>query len=267
MAEKKEVVIKIENLVKEFGGRRVLDGINLEIYKGESFVIMGGSGCGKSTILRHIIGGLRPDAGKVYLFGEDISTAGEDKMDGFKKRFGMLFQSSALFDSLTVEENISLPLREHTKLDEHIIKIMVKMKLELVGLHGFGHLYPSQLSGGMKKRVGLARAIALDPEIIFYDEPSAGLDPVVTAVIDKLIVDLSEKLSITSVIVTHDMSSVFRIADRIAMLHKGKVLEIGTKEEIQNSTNEYVKQFITGSPDGPIAFFKPDDNYLQELTK
>ncbi|MDP2943337.1 MAG: ABC transporter ATP-binding protein [Candidatus Omnitrophota bacterium] len=267
MAEKKEVVIKIENLVKEFGGRRVLDGINLEIYKGESFVIMGGSGCGKSTILRHIIGGLRPDAGKVYLFGEDISTADEDKMDGFKKRFGMLFQSSALFDSLTVEENINLPLREHTKLDEHIIKIMVKMKLELVGLHGFGHLYPSQLSGGMKKRVGLARAIALDPEIIFYDEPSAGLDPVVTAVIDKLIVDLSEKLSITSVIVTHDMSSVFRIADRIAMLHKGKVLEIGTKEEIQNSKNEYVKQFITGSPDGPIAFFKPDENYLQELTK
>jgi phospholipid/cholesterol/gamma-HCH transport system ATP-binding protein len=267
MAENKEVVIKIENLVKEFGGRRVLDGINLEIYKGESFVIMGGSGCGKSTVLRHIIGGLRPDAGKVYLFGEDISVAGEDKMDGFKKRFGMLFQSAALFDSLTVEENISLPLREHTKLDAHIIKIMVKMKLELLGLRGFGHLFPSQLSGGMKKRVGLARAIALDPEIIFYDEPSAGLDPVVTAVIDKLIVDLSEKLSITSVIVTHDMSSVFRIADRIAMLHKGKVLEIGTKEEIRNSKNEYVKQFITGSPDGPIGFFKPDENYLQELTK
>lgn len=267
MAENKEVVIKIENLVKEFGGRRVLDGINLEIYKGESFVIMGGSGCGKSTVLRHIIGGLRPDSGKVYLFGEDISAAGEDKMDGFKKRFGMLFQSAALFDSLTVEENISLPLREHTKLDGHIIKIMVKMKLELVGLHGFGHLYPSQLSGGMKKRVGLARAIALDPEIIFYDEPSAGLDPVVTAVIDQLIVDLSEKLSITSVIVTHDMSSVFRIADRIAMLHKGKVLEVGTKEEIRNSKNEYVQQFITGSPDGPIGFFKPDENYLQELTK
>lgn len=267
MAEKKEVVIKVENLVKSFGSRKVLDGVDLEIYKGETFVVMGGSGCGKSTILRHLTGGLKPDAGSVYLFGDDISTANETKMDEIRKRFGMLFQSAALFDSLTVEENISLPLREHTKLDEHIIKIMVKMKLELLGLRGFGHLMPSQLSGGMKKRVGLARAIALDPEIIFYDEPSAGLDPVVTAVIDKLILDLSEKLSITSVVVTHDMNSVFRIADRIAMLHKGKVLEIGTKDEIKNSKNEYVKQFITGSPEGPIGFLKLDEGYLEELTK
>ena len=267
MAENREAVIKIENLVKEFGGMRVLDGINLEVYKGETLVIVGGSGCGKSTLLRHIIGQLRPDSGKVYLFGEDITKINEDEMDRLKKRFGMLFQSAALFDSLTVEENIALPMMEHTKLDEHIIKIMVKMKLNQVGLRGFGHLMPSQLSGGMRKRVGLARAVALDPEIIFYDEPSAGLDPVVTAVVDKLIIDLANALSITSVVVTHDMNSVFRIADRIVMLYKGKVLQIGTKEEIKNSKNEYIQQFINGTIEGPMQFFAPDEGYLEELTK
>ena len=267
MAENREAVIKIENLVKEFGGMRVLDGINLEVYKGETLVIVGGSGCGKSTLLRHIIGQLRPDSGKVYLFGEDITKINEDEMDRLKKRFGMLFQSAALFDSLTVEENIALPMMEHTKLDEHIIKIMVKMKLNQVGLRGFGHLMPSQLSGGMRKRVGLARAVALDPEIIFYDEPSAGLDPVVTAVVDKLIIDLANALSITSVVVTHDMNSVFRIADRIVMLYKGKVLQIGTKEEIKNSKNEYIQQFINGTIEGPMQFFAPDEGYLEDLTK
>ena len=267
MAENREAVIKIEDLVKEFGGLRVLDGINLEIYKGETIVIVGGSGCGKSTLLRHIIGQLRPDSGKVYLFGEDITKIKENEMDRLKKRFGMLFQSAALFDSLTVEENIALPMKEHTKLDDHIIKIMVKMKLNQVGLRGFGHLMPSQLSGGMRKRVGLARAVALDPEIIFYDEPSAGLDPVVTAVVDKLIIDLSEALSITSVVVTHDMNSVFRIADRIVMLYKGKVLQIGTKDEIKNSRNEYIQQFINGTIEGPMQFFAPDEGYLEELTK
>ncbi len=267
MAENREVVIKIENLMKEFGGVRVLDGINLEVYKGETLVIVGGSGCGKSTLLRHIIGQLRPDAGKVHLFGEDITRLGESDMDRLKKRFGMLFQSAALFDSLTVEENIALPLREHTKLDDHIIKIMIKMKLNQVGLRGFGHLMPSQLSGGMRKRVGLARAVALDPEIIFYDEPSAGLDPVVTAVVDKLIIDLAGALSITSVVVTHDMNSVFRIADRIVMLYKGKILQIGTKDEIRNSKNEYIQQFINGTIEGPMKFFAPDEGYLEELTK
>ncbi|MDD5423707.1 MAG: ABC transporter ATP-binding protein [Candidatus Omnitrophica bacterium] len=267
MEEKREVVIRIENLEKQFGGRKVLEGISLDVYKSETLVIVGGSGCGKSTLLRHIIGQLKPDAGKVYLFGKDITKANEDEMDSIKKRFGMLFQSAALFDSLTVEENIALPMREHTKLDDHIIKIMVKMKLNQVGLRGFGHLNTSQLSGGMKKRVGLARAIALDPEIIFYDEPSAGLDPVVTAVVDKLILDLSSALSITSVVVTHDMNSVFRIADRIVMLYKGKILQIGTKEEIKNSKNEYIQQFINGTIEGPMQFFAPDEGYLEELTK
>ena len=267
MADNKNIVIKIENLVKDFGGLRVLDGVSLEVYKGETLVIVGGSGCGKSTLLRHIIGQLRPDSGKVYLFGEDITRINENEMDRLKKRFGMLFQSAALFDSLTVEENIALPMREHTKLDEHIIKIMIKMKLNQVGLRGFGHLMPSQLSGGMRKRVGLARAIALDPEVIFYDEPSAGLDPVVTAVVDKLIVDLGGALSITSVVVTHDMNSVFRIADRIVMLYKGKILQIGTKDEIRNSKDEYIQQFINGTIEGPMQFFAPDEGYLEELTK
>ncbi len=262
-----ETVIKIDNLVKAFDGRRVLDDVSLEVYKGETLVIVGGSGCGKSTLLRHIIGQLKPDSGKIQLFGEDITGLRESGMDRLKKRFGMLFQSAALFDSLTVEENIALPLREHTKLDEHIIKIMVKMKLNQVGLRDFGHLMPSQLSGGMRKRVGLARAVALDPEIIFYDEPSAGLDPVVTAVVDKLIIDLANALSITSVVVTHDMNSVFRIADRIVMLYKGKVLQIGTKDEIRNSKNEYIQQFINGTIEGPMQFFAPDEGYLEELTK
>lgn len=265
--ENKETIIQIKDLIRNFDGRRVLDGVNLDIYKGETLVIMGGSGCGKSTLLRHIVGAMKPDSGKIYIKGVDVTVARQNQMDQIKKKFGMLFQSGALFDSMTVEENINLPLKEHTKLDEKIINIMVKMKLELVGLRGFEKLMPSQLSGGMKKRVGLARAIAMDPEIIFYDEPTAGLDPVVAGVIDKLILDLSSKLSVTSVVVTHDMQSVFRIADRIAMLYKGRVIQVGTPDEIKNTSNEYVKQFINGSPEGPISFFQAGDNYLDELTK
>lgn len=263
----KEIAIKTENLIKKFGDRTILNGVDLEIYKGETFVIMGGSGCGKSTVLRHMIGTIKPDEGKVSLLGKDITDLPEDEMDKIKKRIGMSFQGSALFDSMTVGGNVTLPLREHTKLEESVINIVVKMKLELVGLSGFEDLMPSQLSGGMKKRVGLARAIAMDPEIVFYDEPTAGLDPIVAGVIDKLILDLSKKLSITSVVVTHDMGSVFKIADRIAMLYDGKVVEIGTKEEIKNSKNEIIRQFISGSPDGPIKFFQQKNDYLEQLTK
>ncbi len=262
----KEPIIKVSNLKKIFGDRTILNGIDLSIYKGETFVIMGGSGCGKSTLLRHLIGAIRPNEGKVELFGHDLSTMNEDGMDKIKKKIGMSFQSSALFDSMTVGENVSLPLREHTKLDKGVIDIMVKMKLELVGLRGFENLMPSQLSGGMKKRVGIARAVAMDPEIVFYDEPTAGLDPIVTAVMDKLILDLSKSLSVTSVVVTHDMNSVFRIADRIVMLYEGKVAEIGTKEQIKNSKNPYVQQFVNGNPDGPIKFFQQKDDYLETLT-
>lgn len=267
MAGDNEVVIKAQDVVKKFGDRTILNGINLDIYRGETFVIMGGSGCGKSTFLRHLIGALKPDSGKVFLLGKDLSTLNEDQMDAVKKKIGMCFQSAALFDSMTVGDNVSLPLREHTRLEKGVIDTVVKMKLELVGLRGFEALMPSQLSGGMRKRVGLARAIVLDPEIIFYDEPTAGLDPIVSGVIDKLILDLSKKLSITSVVVTHDMKSVFSIADRVAMLYEGRVLEVGTPQDIKKSSNPMVQQFISGSPDGPIKFFQQKDDYLEQLMK
>ncbi len=262
----KEVVIRVKNLTKNFGERRILNGINLDIYEGETLVVMGGSGCGKSTFLRHLIGAIRPDSGEVWMFGKNIATAPDEEMDEIRKKFGMLFQSGALFDSMTVGENIALPLREHAKLDENIIGIIIKMKLEQVGLRGFENLMPSQLSGGMKKRVGLARAIAMDPKIVFYDEPTAGLDPVMTGVIDKLTIDLTKKLQITSVVVTHDMNSVFRIADRIVMLHQGNIVQIGTSDEIKNSKNPLVRQFITGDAEGPISFVQKGDDYLEHLT-
>ena len=266
MKHDKEIVIRVKNVTKNFGSRRILNGVSLDIYEGETLVVMGGSGCGKSTFLRHLIGAIRPDEGEVWMFGKDIAKAGEDEMDEIRKRFGMLFQAGALFDSMTVGENIALPLREHTKLDENVIGIIVKLKLELVGLRGFENLMPSQLSGGMKKRVGLARAIVMDPKIIFYDEPTAGLDPVMTGVIDKLSIDLTKKLNITSVVVTHDMGSVFRIADRIVMLHQGEVLQIGTADEIRHSKNPVVQQFISGGAEGPISFVQKGDDYLEHLT-
>lgn len=266
MMNKREVVISVKNLVKSFGPRRILNNISMDIYQGETLVVMGGSGCGKSTFLRHLIGSIRPDSGEIWMFGKDIAKLSEDDMHEIRKRYGMLFQSGALFDSMTVGENIALPLREHTKLDENIIGIIVKMKLELVGLRGFENLMPSQLSGGMKKRVGLARAIVMDPSIVFYDEPTAGLDPVMTGVVDKLTIDLTKKLHITSVVVTHDMNSVFRIADRIVMLHQGNVLQIGTPEEIRKSKDPIVQQFIEGAAEGPISFFRTGDDYLDHLT-
>ncbi|MCK5450925.1 MAG: ABC transporter ATP-binding protein [Candidatus Omnitrophica bacterium] len=262
---KNDTVIEVKDLVKKFGDRTVLNGVNLEVKRGETFVIMGGSGCGKSTLLRHMIGNIKPNSGRVSLLGEDITDLYGSDLDTVRKKIGMSFQSSALFDSMTVFENVSLPLREHTKLESSVIDIMVKMKLELVGLRGFERLMPSELSGGMKKRVGLARAIAMDPEIIFYDEPTAGLDPIVASIIDKLIIDLSKKLSITSVVVTHDMKSVMAIADRVAMLYEGKVLQVGTVEEIKGSKSEMVQQFINGDYDGPIRFFQQKDDYLEKL--
>ena len=217
-------------------------------------------------MLRHIIGNIKPDSGSISVLGETVTSLYGEELDGIRKKIGMSFQSSALFDSMTVAENISLPLNEHTKLDKDVIDIMVKMKLELVGLRGFENLMPSELSEGMKKRVGLARAIAMDPEIVFYDEPTAGLDPIVASVINRLIMDLSQKLSITSVVVTHDMKSAMTIADRIAMLYQGKVLAIGTRDEIMNSKNPMVKQFIEGEADGPVSFAQKGDNYLESLT-
>jgi phospholipid/cholesterol/gamma-HCH transport system ATP-binding protein len=265
--ENKEVSIEVKDLVKSFNGRTVLNGINLKVYKGETLVIMGGSGCGKSTLLRHMIGTHKPDSGSVIIKGKDITALNESEFDKIRKIYGMVFQNAALYDSMTVKENIALALREHTRLAPDIIDIMVKMKLELVGLRSFENFMPSELSGGMRRRVGLARAISMDPEIVFYDEPTAGLDPIVAGVIDKLILDLSKKLHITSVVVTHDMKSVFSIADRVVMLYDGKVIAQGMVGEMKNSDDPRVKQFVTGNPDGPIQFFRSGEGYLEELTK
>lgn len=260
-------IIEVKNVAKKYDDRAVLSGINLTIQKGETFVIMGGSGCGKSTLLRLLVGLDKPDSGEIFINGTNIVLLRQKELDEVRKKTGILYQSSALFNSLTVGENIALPLIEHTKLARDIINIMVKIKLELVGLSGFEDLKPNELSGGMKKRVGLARAIAMDPEIVFYDEPGAGLDPIVTGVIDKLIKDLSQKLNITSVVVTHEMISAFRIADRMAMLYNGNIIEVGTPEEIRNSQNPVVKQFITGSPDGPIPLRRSSSEYLKTLSE
>ena len=260
-----EVVIRVENLHKTFGDRSILKGVNLEVRRGETLVIMGGSGCGKSTLLRHLIGILDPDDGRVEILGQDLSHLNESGLSAVRKRFGILFQSGALYNSMSVGENIALPLREHTSLDDEIIEIMVKMKLELVGLREFESLMPSQLSGGMRKRVALARAIALDPEIVFYDEPTTGLDPIVTGVIDKLINDFKKAMGITSVVVTHDMGSAFRVADRMVMLYEGRVVAEGTPAELQTSRKDLVDQFVHGRPDGPIPLRLSKLSYEADL--
>lgn len=257
--KKKKIAISLQGVSKTFAGRKVIDDVSFDIYQGETFVIMGCSGSGKSTLLRTMTGSLKPDKGKVLIKDKNIVTAKQFEIDKIKMSFGMVFQYSALLDSLSVKDNIALPLREHTRLAENIIDIIVKLKLSLVGLRDFEKYFPSQISGGMRKRVGLARAIALDPDIIFYDEPTSGLDPVVGGVIDKLIKDLSRKLFITSVVVTHNMQSVFEIADRSAMIHDGKIIEINSNQSLKETKNPYVRQFIEGSSKGPMSIFSSVD--------
>ena len=272
----RKAVIEVRQVTKSFGLQRVLDGINLDIYPGEIMVIMGGSGCGKSTLLRHFIGLLTPDQGSVKLFGREITMMSENELNEMRKQFGILFQSGALFNSLSVGENVALLLQEHTDLDEATIEIMVKIKLELVGLRKHADKMPAQLSGGMKKRAGLARAIALDPKILFYDEPSAGLDPVTSAQINQLIIDLTRKLRVTSVVVTHEMDSAFTIADRMCMLDKGKILKIGLRqdfealrdskpEQLQNQQDKLVRQFLRGDAQGPITRRIMTSDYEDDL--
>lgn len=265
MSQKQEVAISLKNVSKSFQGKKTINDVSFDISSGETFVIMGCSGSGKSTLLRLMTGAIKPDKGNIFIKGKDISRISNEELDEVKKGFGMLFQYSALLDSLSVEENVALPLKEHTKLADDIINIIIKMKLSLVGLKGYEKHYPSQISGGMRKRVGLARAIALDPDIVFYDEPTSGLDPVVGGVINKLIKDLSSKLLITSVVVTHDMQSVFNIADKVAMIHKGELVGLGTADEIKTSANPYIEQFINGRPEGPIDFFKEDIGIIEAL--
>jgi phospholipid/cholesterol/gamma-HCH transport system ATP-binding protein len=263
--KKGDVIVRCTDVRKTYDGRPILKGVNLEVRKGETLVIMGGSGHGKSTMLRLMIGAEKPDSGTVELFGHEISTLSEQQLYPIKKRFGVLFQSGALYNSMTVGENIALPLREHTDLDEKIISIIIKLKLELVGLRDFEHLVPAQLSGGMKKRVGLARAIALDPEIIFYDEPGAGLDPVMLAVIDELIMGLGDKLGVASIVVTHEMQSAFRIADRMVLMHGGLILAEGTPEQIRTTTDPVVQQFIQGKAEGPIPLRLSSRDFAEDL--
>lgn len=246
-------MIEIIDLHKSFGEKKVLDGVNLEINKGETITIIGRSGEGKSVLLKHIIGLLKPDSGILRIDGEDITRFDNNKLVALRMRFGMLFQGAALFDSMTVDENVGLGLREHNIFEEGKIRRIVKERLAQVGLTGVEHIKPAELSGGMKKRVGLARAIAMDPEFVLYDEPTTGLDPIMADAINDLIIHLRKTLSITSIAVTHDMVSAYKISDRIAMLYKGRIIMTGTPDEIRNSDSEIVQQFISGRAHGPIT--------------
>ena len=239
-------MIEIINLVKDFNRHRVLDGVNLTIRDGETMVIIGRSGGGKTVLLKHIIGLMEPDEGQVIVDGQEISLFNGEELATFRLKFGMLFQGAALFDSMTVGENVAFALREHTHLSDSDIEARVAECLRLVGLSGIQHLKPAELSGGMRKRVGLARALAIQPKVILYDEPTTGVDPIMADVINRLIKELHDQLKVTGVAVTHDMVSAYKIADRIAMLHKGKIIEVGTPEEIRNSSNPLVRQFILG---------------------
>jgi phospholipid/cholesterol/gamma-HCH transport system ATP-binding protein len=277
-----EPVIEVNNLAKWFtdeDGRRarILHDVSFNVYPGETVVIMGGSGCGKSTLLNCIIGEFSPNKGSIKIFGHDITTMDEFSLNEIRKKFGILFQSGALFNSMTVGDNVALPLLEHSEIDPSIVNIVVTIKLEMVRMLAHRNKMPSQLSGGQKKRAGLARAISLDPEILFYDEPSAGLDPVTVAAIDELIISLSKKLGVTSIVVTHDMPSAFRIADRMVMLHKGKVLKIGTKHEFEllrdarpesltDPNDLLIRQFLLGLGQGPLTDSEGISEYEKIMT-
>jgi phospholipid/cholesterol/gamma-HCH transport system ATP-binding protein len=257
--------LEVRNLTRRFGNRTILDHVSFKVRRGETLVIMGGSGCGKSTLLRHLVGLMKPDEGEILILGQEISQMNDEQLNLVRTKMGLLFQSGALFNSLTVGENIAMPILESSYVNPAIADLVVKMKLELVGLTGFENLKPAQLSGGMKKRVGLARALSTDPQLLFCDEPTAGLDPVMTAVIDTLVSDLTEKLGITAVVVTHDMTSAFRIASRMIMLYQGRIIAEGTPEEIRNNPDPILKQFINGEADGPIPLRLSKDDYLKRL--
>lgn len=254
-----EKAIEVENLVTHYGDREILKNISFSIPKGSITVILGGSGCGKSTLLKHLIGLLKPTSGKIIINGNDITKMNEDQMNEIRKKMGILFQGAALLNSMTILDNVALPLHEHTKLKESTIEIMVRMKLDLVGLSGFDSFYPSQLSGGMKKRAGLARALALDPEMLFFDEPSAGLDPVTAAGLDELIIKLNKVFRMTIIVVTHELPSVFKIADYVIMLDKGYVIFSGTLNELKTSDNPRIRMFLERQPEEEK--YSPDDYF------
>jgi len=280
-----EVVISIRNLRKGFVGRdgtehTVLQDVTFDVHRGETIIVMGGSGCGKSTLLNCLIGEYDVSGGEIHFRTRDMDEAknivglDEGNMNEIRKRFGILFQSGALFNSMTLAENVALPLKEHSYVDPQIIDIVVTLKLQQVHMLPHREKMPSMLSGGQKKRAGLARATVLDPEILFYDEPSAGLDPVTSAAIDELIIDLSKKLKVTSIVVTHEMDSAFRIADRMVMLDHGRVLKIGSREEferlrdtppsqLESRDDQLMNQFLNGLTRGPLT----DSEGLSEFEK
>ncbi len=252
ISESSRPVIQIRNLEKSFGDLRVLTGVDLDINHGETLVIIGRSGCGKSVLIKHIIALEQPDSGSILVEGQELASLTQRKLFNLRLRFGMLFQNSALFDSLTVGENVGLALTQHTRKSAEEVNEIVSQKLELVGMKGTESKMPAELSGGMKKRVSLARAIAFDPAYILFDEPTTGLDPITADAINDLIVELGDKLSVTSIAVTHDMKSAYKIADRIVMLHDGKISKSGTPEEIKHSDDPAIHQFINGLAEGPL---------------
>ncbi|HRZ86993.1 MAG TPA: ABC transporter ATP-binding protein [bacterium] len=245
-------MIEIQDVYKTFNGVPVLKGLNLTIRDGETMVIIGRSGCGKSVLLKHMIGLLKPDAGRILVDGVDIAALGPRELMEIRKKFGMLFQGAALFDSMTVAENVGFALYEHTRMTDQEIRERVTLYLSMVGMEGIEDKKPAELSGGMRKRVGLARAIAIGPQIILYDEPTTGIDPIMGDIINDLILKMRDTLSVSGCAVTHDMTSAYKIADRIAMMYDGRIVQIGSPDEIKNSTNPIVRQFISGSSKGPI---------------
>jgi phospholipid/cholesterol/gamma-HCH transport system ATP-binding protein len=251
------IKISVINLHKSFSESQVLRGVNLEVRRGESMVVIGGSGSGKTVLIKCIIGLIQPDEGEIYVDGLEISSLSEKKMNEVRKKFGMLFQWGALFDSMSVWENVGFGLRHQKNLKDQEIRKIASEKLGLVGLKNVEDLMPSELSGGMKKRVSLARAIAMEPEILLYDEPTTGIDPIMADAINELIIQMREKLSVTSIAITHDMKSAYKIGDRIAMLFQGKIIEVGSPEEIKNSSDPIVQQFIQGKSEGPIKIVDP----------
>jgi phospholipid/cholesterol/gamma-HCH transport system ATP-binding protein len=257
-------VIEVRDLVVQRGDRRILDGVSFSVQRGETTVILGGSGCGKSTLLRHMVGLDRPLGGQVLLWGQDITGLPEAEVNRLRRKMGILFQSGALFNSMTVGENVAVPLHEHTELPDSTIEIMVRMKLGLVGLGGFEDYMPAALSGGMKKRAGLARAMAMDPEILFFDEPSAGLDPITAAGLDELIVRLRQTFQMTIVVVTHELPSLFLIAEKVVMLDKGKVVLADTLAALRASADPRVQQFLDRRP---APEMEDQDEMLRILTR
>src|SRR5260221_836201 len=262
-ASRAEPVLSLRNLRVSYGERDILHGISFDVVRGETLVILGGAGSGKSTLLRTLVGLEKPSAGEIWIKGQDLAKTSAEEMDEIRRQIGMSFQGGALFGSMTVGENVALPLREHTKLEDSTIEIILRLKLQQVGLEGFEYYMPAQLSGGMKKRAAVARALAMDPEILFFDEPSAGLDPIIAAGIDELIMELKRAFHMTIIVVTHELASAFLIADRMLLIDKGNIVALGTTKEMRSSKQPRVRHFLDRIAEPAVT---GELDYLQMLT-